>query len=394
MRKDFFVIAVRNIRNRLLRSFLTTLGIVIGVAALISLLLVGLGLDHTIQEQFEKIGTNRIYVVMKGGGLMSLTEGLTEEDAEVLERVQGFSYVTPYYMENTRVTFNKEDLSLMVVGYPSEDADERFEGHDLTLEGGRYFKAGEKGVAIIGSRLAHDLYDQDILVHHQLKVNGKRLKVVGIFDPIGNAQDDSTLYVPLEEARELFGKTDEISVIEILLKPGINMDQTVKSAERALERYRGDDDFDIMTPDQILGQLEDVTFIVNVVLLAIAGISLIVGSLGIMNSMYTAVLERRKEIGIMKSIGATNTMIRFLFLIESGIIGLIGSFLGVLVGVTIAKLIQFFATASGLFALNIPLNPWILGMGLLFGLVVGMISGYLPAKQASLLQPVDALQKV
>lgn len=393
MFKDFFIVAFRNISQRKLRTFLTVLGIIIGVAALISLLLVGIGLDTTIKEQFEKIGTNRVYVVMKGGGLISLKEGLTEKDVNVLENIQEFSYVTPYIMQTTSVSFAKESFPLMIIGYPTKDAEQRFAGHDLTLEAGRYFKEDEKGAAIIGTKVAHDIFDKEIYLNNQLEIAGKKIKVVGIFNPIGNAQDDSTIYVPLEEARILFNKKEDVSVIEILLKEGINLQNTVKKAQHILDRQRGTDDTEIKTPDQVLGQLAEITFIVKLVLLSIAAISLVVGSLGIMTSVYTAVLERTKEIGIMKAVGGSPRHILMLFLIESGVIGLLGGIFGILLGIAIAKVVQYFATSSGLFALHIPIVPAVIIFGLCFAFIIGIIAGYFPAKQAAGLHPVDALRK-
>lgn len=393
MLKDFFVVAFRNIVQRKLRTFLTVLGIIIGVAALVSLILVGMGLDATIKEQFEKIGTNRVYVVMKGGGLVSLKEGLTEKDVDVLENIQEFAYVTPYIMQTTSVSLAKESFSLMVVGYPTRDAEQRFAGHDLTLEAGRYFKEDEKAAAIIGTRVAHDIFDHDVYLNNQLEVEGKKIKVVGIFNPIGNAQDDATIYVPLEEARILFNKEKDVSVIEILLKEGINLENTVKNAQHTLDRERGDDDTEIKTPDQVLGQLAEITFIVKIVLLSIAAISLVVGSLGIMTSVYTAVIERTKEIGIMKAVGGSPQHILMLFLIESGIIGLLGGIFGILLGIAIAKAVQHIATTSGLFALHVPIVPLVIIFGLCFAFIIGIIAGYFPAKQAAGLHPVDALRK-
>ena len=393
MLSDFFKLAIRNITKRKLRSFLTILGIVIGVAALISLILIGMGLDATIKEQFEKIGTNRVYVVIKGGGLVSLREGLTQKDADILERMQEFAYVTPYLMKMTNVISSKEPFQLNVVGYPTKDAEKRFAGHDLTLETGRYFKEGEKGAAIIGTKVAHDIFHKDIYINNQLEIEGKKIKVVGIFNPIGNAQDDSTIYIPLDEARDLFKEKEKISVIEILLKEGIDLSNTVKKAQHLLERERNREDVEVITPEQILGQLGQITFIIKMVLMSIAAISLVVGSLGIMNSMYTSVLERTKEIGIMKSIGATNKTIQLLFLIEAACIGLVGGLFGIFAGIGIAKIVQALANSSGIFALKIPFAPWVFVLGLLFAAVVGMIAGYLPAKHASELSPVDALQK-
>ena len=164
-----------------------------------------------------------------------------------------------------------------------------------------------------------------------------------------------------------------------------------EKVKREFERQRGDKNIEVVTPTQILEQIGSILGVVQAVLVGIAAISLVVGGIGITNSMYTTVLERTKEIGIMKSIGARNFDVLAIFLIESGLMGLVGGFFGVLLGTGISLAIGKFSTEAG-FKLLVAVNPGLMLFGLLFAFIVGMISGSLPARQASKLKPVDALR--
>ena len=154
---------------------------------------------------------------------------------------------------------------------------------------------------------------------------------------------------------------------------------------------RDDENFQVVTPAQIAEQINNVLGVVQIVLVGIAAISLVVGGIGIMNSMYTSVLERTREIGIMKSIGARNEDILKIFLIEAGLLGLVGGVFGVAIGVGIGKVVEIFAASAGYGLLKVPINFWIIGFGLGFAILVGTVSGALPAIRASKMNPVDAL---
>lgn len=392
MIKDFFKIAFKNLKNRQLRSYLTVLGIVISVASIVALLAISAGLQAAIVEQFDKIGSNRLFVMVPGGQPGTIA-GLTTKDVETLEKIPDFDYVTPYLMEmSAKIEYSKEIQYNMVIGFPDDDADKRWESMDLDFLDGRSFRDGEKNAVMIGYLVSNDIFDKEIKVGNKILINDAKFEVVGILDEIGNPQDDKQMYIPLDTARDLFNKPDEVNMIDVEVKEGRDLDYVADKAARALERSRNDENFEIMSPMQILEFLDNILGIVKGVLVSIALISLVVGAVGIMNSMYTSVMERTKEIGIMKSIGATNFKIMSLFLIEAGLIGLVGGIVGVALGWGIAYGVDAMATAAGFKLLKITFNFLIVIEGLGYSVFVGMLAGALPSYQASRMKPVDALR--
>ena len=200
------------------------------------------------------------------------------------------------------------------------------------------------------------------------------------------------MYIPIDVARGLFNKTDFINAMVVKVKPGFTQDQVVADLEQKLERRLGEGNFDIFTPDQILRQLNTILGIVQAVLGGIAAIALLVGGIGIMNSMFTAVLERTREIGVMKAVGARNSDVLHIFLVESGLIGSMGGLVGIIVGFAIAKAVEYGARLAGFSLLSVRLDITLVIVALLFSFLIGMLSGALPAYRAARLKPVDALR--
>ena len=236
------------------------------------------------------------------------------------------------------------------------------------------------------------MFKDKILLRNKIKLQGHDFRVVGVLKPVGNQQDDNTIYIPLETFREIFNqKNEEVGFISAQVKPGVDILSLQEKVERILKRERDNENFQVVTPTQILEQINTILGVIQSVLVGIAAISLLVGGIGITNSMYTTVLERTKDIGIMKSIGATNSSILLIFLLESGLMGLVGGIFGVILGTLISYGISTFSTQAGfklLFEINLPLILF----GLFFAFIVGTFSGVLPARQASKLKPVDALR--
>jgi putative ABC transport system permease protein len=392
MYKDSIQIAFENLKNRKLRTSLTILGIIIGISTIFALISIGEGLENGIEEQFEKIGTNRLYIAASGSTITGLQSGLSNDDVDTLESMGEFTWVTPYLQENANVEFSKETKYVQIWGVVTDDLDRRWEDIGLTLSEGRLFREGEKYVTIIGATTASEIFKREIHVNENIKINDKRFKVIGIFDPIGNPEDDSVIELPLDIAQELLEKRDQVTVIEAIIKEGLNAEEVAKKTERVLERKRGNDLFEIITPDQVMQQFTTVSAIVNTILIAIAGISIIVGGIGIMNSTYTSVLERKKEIGIMKAIGAQNKDILLLFLIEAAVVGFIGGIIGITIGFGIGKLAQVGAELAGYQLLKIKFNALLTLFSLMFAIGVGMLAGYFPAKEAMNKQAVEALR--
>ena len=389
---DYLLLAVQSLRHRKLRSWLTVVGIIIGVAAIISLITVSRSLESTIQGQFEQFGANRILISAKGfQGPGTMSEGLTNEDVETIEKISGFEYVLPGLFRNAEIKYRDETGFTLIGALPAEHYEQFYADTGVELQAGRVIQENENFVAIIGSRVATEKFSRDLTIGNKLTINKKEFRVVGILEEVGNAQDDNQINIPLEAAREIFNEPEKVDTIIAQVQSAADIPQLQERIERALERKRGDTNFQVLTATQILEQINQVLGVMQIVLVGIAAISLLVGAIGIMNSMYTSVLERTKDIGIMKAIGARNSAILQIFLFESGLIGLGGGIIGVALGTGLALLIGSFSQQAG-FLLNIKIEIAVLALGLLFAFVVGVLSGILPAYQASRLKPVDALR--
>ncbi len=389
---DYFLLAVQSIGHRKLRSWLTVIGIVIGVAAIISLITLSRGLENTIEDQFEQFGANRLLISAKGfQGPGTSSQGLTIKDVESIEKISGFAYVSPALFRSSEVLYRKEAGFTMIGGIPAKDFRDFYADSGIELQEGRMIKEGESKVALIGSRVKSEMFGKEISLGSKITLNKMEFKVVGVVEEIGNAQDDNQIMIPLESAREIFAEPQRVDTIIAQVKSTADIPQLQEKVEKELKRKRGDTNFQVLTASQILEQINQVLGVMQVVLIGIAAISLVVGAIGIMNSMYTSVLERTKEIGIMKSIGAHNVEILQIFLIEAGMIGLVGGVFGTALGTLIAVGIGSVSQSVG-FSLNITVEIGVLILGLLFAFVIGMISGILPAYQASKLKPVDALR--
>ncbi len=392
MNFDYFILAVNSIRHRKLRSWLTVIGIIIGVAAIISLITVSRSLESTIKDQFEQFGANRIMIAAKGfQGPGTMSQGLTSDDVETIEGAGSFKYVLPGLFRNGEVKYKDETGFTLVAALPAEHYQQFYLDSGIEVKSGRAIKAQEKYVAVIGSRAAKEMFSKELRVGNKIIIHNVEFKIVGILDEIGNAQDDNQVTIPLEAAREIFEEPKRVDTIIAQVKVTSEIPELQKKIEKELERKRGDTNFQVLTASQILDQIGQVLGVMQVVLVGIAAISLLVGAIGIMNSMYTSVLERTKEIGIMKAIGARNAHILQIFLMESGLIGLVGGVFGTALGTGMALAIGPIAKSAG-FTLNITIEPSIVLFGLLFAFILGVLSGVLPAYQASKLKPVDALK--
>jgi len=389
---EYFLLAINSITHRKLRSWLTIIGIIIGVAAIISLITISRGLENTIETQFEQFGTNRILISSKGfQGPGTASGGLTSKDVDTIKKISGFKYVVPGIFKSAEVKYNKEVGFTQIAALPAEDYEQFLSDANIGLEQGRSIKSNDKFSAVIGIRVAKEMFSKELRIGSKIEINKQEFKIVGILKEIGNSQDDNQINIPLETAREIFNEPNQVDVIIAQTKPGVGIPSLQKKIEKELKQKRGDTNFQVMTASQILEQINTILGIVQIVLVGIAAISLIVGAIGILNSMYTSVLERTKDIGIMKAIGARNSDVLGIFLVESGLMGFVGGVFGTALGTLVALLVGKIAAQAG-FLLIMKIEFPLLLFGLFFAFLVGMISGALPAYQASKLKPVDALR--
>jgi len=390
---NYVAFVIKSVLSRKVRNYLTILGIVIGIAAVISLYSLGEGLENAIVGQFARFGNDRFFIAPEGlRGPPIDTVGLTTRDVDVVKAIPDFREVYPILFLSREIEFNDQKGIVTIRAFPVENSENEFQDFGKEVVTGTTLENAGKFSAVVGHDFSDDFFYKEVRVNNKITINGHNVRVVGIVEDTGNAEENKFVYLPIEGAREIFDRPDEVSAIVAVLKSADDMERAQDRVERRLERFRGDDDFDIITPDEISEQFGVVLGVVQAVIIGIAGISILVGGIGILNSMFTSVLERTKEIGIMKSIGATNPNIFSIFLVESGLLGLIGGLLGVVVGLGLAFLVQFGAGLAGFDILQVQLNYTLIAFGLSFSLVVGIISGMVPAYRASKLQPVDALR--
>ncbi|ODS38861.1 MAG: hypothetical protein A7316_06905 [Candidatus Altiarchaeales archaeon WOR_SM1_86-2] len=403
---DYIRISLNNIRQRKLRSFLTVIGIVIGIMAVVALISIGQGLQDSVIEEFEKIGYDKIIVqggVVTYGPPGSSPEKLTQKDLDVVEDVRGVDGATAGSFKFTQFKYKNRESVTMVGAYPDEDFADMFdELQSYQIEYGSSPDKNERGKVCIGSRLASgEIWGEEgpeMNLRSKLTVvgeggNEKEFTVACIVKETGSPSDDSIVYMFITDFRELFNEPpDEFGAIYVKVKEGFDVDAVADEIAEELEDARGNDDFQVSTMEQVINTFEQVFGIMNMVLIGIAAISLVVGGIGIMNTVYTSVLERTREIGVMKAIGAKNSDILVIFLFEAGTLGLIGGAIGCFIGIMLGKIVEVVAHQSGYSFFQTLVSPELIAGSLLFSIVVGMISGILPSRQASRLKPVDALR--
>ncbi len=399
---DYFNFALNNLRRRGLRSWLTMLGIFIGIAAVVSLISLGEGLQLAIAEQFEQIGSDKVIIQPKGRfgppGSETAT-ALTIDDIEVIEKVRGVESASSFLVKTARIEFNDEIKFNFVVGLPSGERRDLIEESQIykVLEG-RALDDGDRFKVVAGYNYAFgNIFDKHVKLRDTINIQGQDFKVVGILEKIGNPFDDASLIINEEPIRDLFSLDNEVSQIFVKVSNENELTEVAERIEEDLRDSRGEDEgeetFEVQTPEQLLGTISTVFSIVTAVLAGIAAISLLVGGIGIANTMYTSVIERTKEIGIMKAVGAKNSDVLTIFLIEAGLLGLVGGIIGIALGIGIAEAVEALAEraiGSPLLQASFSL-PLVLG-ALAFSFLIGSLSGFLPARQAASLRPVEALR--
>jgi putative ABC transport system permease protein len=402
--KDHFSLAFNNLRRRKLRSWLTMIGIFIGIAAVVALISLGQGLQNAIEEQFEQLGSDKITVMGKAGFIVSpiaselSSKPLTKKDIAIIEKIQGVEIVSGFLMKSLEIEFKKEKKDIIISGIETDDYQKMFKG-TYEIYSGKDLKSKDKSKVIIGYNTANKDFNKKIIVGNKIMIAGKDFEVVGIMEKIGSPPDDSSIIMNINSLRELTNEPEIISMIFAKVKKGFEVDQVAENIEKDLKKYRNEKlkedpkTFSVSTSEQLLETFGNILGVVQAVLVGIAGISLLVGGIGIMNTMYTAVIERTKEIGTMKAIGAKNSDILFIFLFESGLLGVVGGGIGILIGISLSKSAEYISKITfGTDLLQADTTMTLIGGALVFSFLIGTLSGVLPAMQAAKLKPADALR--
>src|SRR3989338_2534015 len=339
MIKDYIKLGISNLFHRKMRSWLTMIGIFIGIAAIVGLISLGQGMKEAIGNVFLSIGSDKILVQAKSGLQFagppgsSAASNLTTHDINVIKKVNGVAQAGARLIKPAKLEFGNEVKFYFAASMPDDEEGRKLitEINRYETESGRLLKKGDKFKAFIGDSVANKgiFKKKKIELGNKLKINDVEFEVVGILKKSGNPQQDRVVIVPEDTLRDIL-KIDKkkVDVIAVKVQKGVDVNSVADEIEKAIRRDRGlklgKEDFEVSTPQQILETLDSILTMVEIVLIGIAAISLLVGGIGIANTMYTAVIERTKEIGIMKSIGAQNKDILLIFVIESGLLGLAG----------------------------------------------------------------------
>jgi putative ABC transport system permease protein len=397
MKWQLLTYAFNNLKARQLRSWLTIIGVIIGIAAVVTFMLIGQGLQSSIQSQFEKMGINKLMISPGAtgafGGVLS-SERFSDHDIDIIKNVRGVDKVGGMDYKTAKVKFKNEVEYTFIIGMASDIS---LTEYGISIEHGRELTASDKYDAVVGYDIYHanNFFDKPVRPGNTITIQDIEFKVIGSAEKIGNHGDDTQIYIPMDTANTIF-KQEGYAMIIVLTDKNANVSEVATAVSEKLRKdrneKRGEEDFTVQTFEQVLQTFGNILGIVQLVVIGIAAISLLVGGIGITNTMYTSVLERTRQIGVMKAVGAKNRDVLAIFIFESGIIGLIGGGIGVILGIIAGKAVQLAASIAGFSILQINVNLYVIIAGLLFALVIGIISGIAPARHASRLNPVEALR--
>jgi putative ABC transport system permease protein len=392
-------LALTSIRGNLFRAGLTMLGVIIGVAAVITMLALGTGAQRAVEEQLEALGANVITVTTGmrfAQGVAREQQVLTTDDAEaVRDDARNISAVSPEQVSRQQVKLGNRNLNLSVIGTTPQHP----EVNRYTLQTGRMFTAiddaSHRRVAVLGGEVPELLQTaSDALVGHTVMIKAMPFEVIGVYakkGAVGFGNPDDDLFIPLSTSRYRVTGDDKVQSISIEVAPGIELARAMVEIERVIRREHGlapgvDNDFSVVDRKQFLATQQQTTQILSFLLAGIAGVSLIVGGIGIMNIMLVTVTERTREIGIRKAVGATRFNILTQFLVESVVLCVLGGALGMLVGTAAARALARFAG----WQTYVTFDALALAFG--FSAAVGLVFGLWPARRAASLDPITALR--
>ncbi len=393
-------LAMREIRRNVLRSSLTALGIVIGVAAVITMVTIGAGATAAVSAQIASLGSN-ILMVRPGQGFgpgrsLGASRPFETRDAEVIaQQVRSLRAVAPTSSTRSTAIFGNRNWQTMVNGTTND----YFVAGNWSLADGRYFTASElragRSVCILGETARRELFGLQNPVGSKLRLNKLSCQIVGLLQAKGQSamgtDQDDIIVLPIRAfQRRISGNTDVGSLI-VSVRDGAATEDAQREIEQVLRQRRHinsneEDDFNVFDTKQIAETLTGATRILTMLLSAVAGVSLLVGGIGIMNIMLVSVTERTREVGIRLAIGALEREVLGQFLVEAVVLSSFGGLLGIGLALVVSSVL------TSLMNIPLVLELWVILLAFGFSAAVGVIFGYVPAQRAARLDPIDALR--
>jgi len=403
--KEVFRISWEAILKNKVRSLLTMLGIIIGVAAVIVMIAISAGTEASISDQITSLGSNLIFVsssfTRMGPGMSSGTELVYDDATAIADQISGVTGIV--VEQDASETVKAEDVSLSSISITGASPD-FLTVRDLTVASGRFFTdedvTNKKKVVVLGSTLATELFGSADPTGQTILIYNTRVTVIGVLaekGTVGEVDYDTRAYIPISLMLQKFAitpfsriKGDTIRMVFVQVDPKASMDNVILQIKILLAKRHSvslaSDSFTITTQQDIIKTQESTTSAFRSLLAWVAGVSLIVGGIGIMNIMLVSVTERTREIGLRQSVGATPSDVRWQFLTEALLLSLVGGLIGAAVGIGVAWI---FGIASSMRTVIVP-SSILLAFG--SAAAVGAFFGFYPANQAAQLDPIDALR--
>jgi putative ABC transport system permease protein len=401
---DNIIIALKNIKERKTRVFLTLLGIAIGIMAIVSLMSLGAGMEAAVTQElsslsdtiFVTIGVDAEGAAPTGGGLdFNTMEYLMDRDIGDIQRIQGIKDLSPILSGGGMIEYNNELNSVSLLGMEPENMKAVFGLDSLGLEKGVFLKQGDQNKCLIGHNIAYEYFDSDVPVGARIKINNKLFFVSGIYKEEGmgfSTQTDDSIHLTEHDFEKLTGQRN-VSAAIVRVYDVDQVNDIADEIKTVINENHGSDDIaSVVTMTSILDSIQSVLSIIQTVLLAIAAIALLVASIGIMNTMLTSVMERTHEIGVMKAIGAKNSDVMSIFLFEGMFISLLGGISGVLIGIIGAEGFSLATSQSMGPGIQPVFTVFSIGLGITVAILVGMISSFYPAWKAAKMSPIEAVR--
>ena len=395
------LLALKEIRRNLMRSALTILGVVIGVAAVITMVTLGSGATTKITEDISKLGSNLLQIRPgqgRGpGGARSESQPFEESDVEAIRnQIKSLAAVAPVNSSMAQVIYGNQNYITSITG----STNDYIKAQNWVIDSGREFNNGEinggKSVCIIGASLKTNLFGAEDPIGMTIRLKKISFKIIGVFESKGQSsfgrdQDDFVL-IPIKTLQRRISGNRDISSILVSAMDGVDTEKIKENIETLMRERRpgskakDEDDFSVMDMKELASMLTSTTKALTALLGAIAAVSLLVGGIGIMNIMLVSVTERTREIGIRLAIGALESEVLKQFLLEAVVLSSFGGIIGITLGLSAAALL------SKLLGIPFIISPGIVMIAFLFSAAVGVVFGFVPAKKAAQLDPIDALR--